>query len=192
MTTLSLRCLWRGYFATLRRDYARNDKLDARATLAIWRLGQTFHRQPGVVPFLLRRLSGVLDAVWIRGYMGAVLPPHVQAGPGLRLPHCARGVVLHHTVRIGAEATIYHQVTIGVRDRRPAAAIIGNNVSIGAGAKILGPLTVGDNCHVGANAVVITDVPSGASAVGVPAVIKMPKADERAESEVVGRAGSLR
>jgi serine O-acetyltransferase len=192
MTRVPLRSLWRNYSATLRRDYARNDKIDARITLAVWRLGQTFHRQPGVVPFLLRRVSRVLDVVWLRGYMGAVLPPHVQAGPGLRLPHCARGVVLHHTTRIGSEVTIYHQVTIGVRDRRPAAATIGNNVSIGAGAKILGPVTVGDGCRVGANAVVITDVPAGASAVGVPAVIKVRTAERRAGGGIAETAGSLR
>jgi serine O-acetyltransferase len=48
---------------------------------------------------------------------------------------------------------------------------IGNRVNIGAGAKILGAVQVGDDADIGANAVVITDVPAGALAVGVPARI---------------------
>ncbi|MGZ3442120.1 MAG: serine O-acetyltransferase, partial [Polyangia bacterium] len=48
---------------------------------------------------------------------------------------------------------------------------IGNDVYIGAGAKILGPVTIGDGAIIGANAVVLSDVPAGATAVGVPARI---------------------
>jgi serine O-acetyltransferase len=46
---------------------------------------------------------------------------------------------------------------------------IGNDVFIGAGAKILGPVTVGDGAIVAANSLVLTNVPPGATAVGVPA-----------------------
>jgi serine O-acetyltransferase len=42
---------------------------------------------------------------------------------------------------------------------------------VGAGAKILGGVTIGDHAKIGANAVVLDDVPSGATAVGVPARI---------------------
>jgi len=49
---------------------------------------------------------------------------------------------------------------------------LGDNVVVGAGAKILGPVWIGDGAQIGANAVVITDVPAGAIAVGVPAKIR--------------------
>ena len=49
--------------------------------------------------------------------------------------------------------------------------MIGGHVDIGAGAKILGPVTIGDHAKIGANAVVVTDVPEGATAVGIPARI---------------------
>jgi len=42
-------------------------------------------------------------------------------------------------------------------------------VIIGAGAKLLGPIKVGDNAKIGANAVVLSDVPTGASMMGIPA-----------------------
>ena len=44
-------------------------------------------------------------------------------------------------------------------------------VVIGAGAKVLGPITLGEGARVGSNAVVVKDVPSGATAVGIPARI---------------------
>ena len=161
---------WQRYKDLIRADFAINPRWDARMTLAIWRMGQVLHRQPGVGPFLLRRLSRLADIVWNRAFIGALLPPHVQVGPGIRLPHCGRGVVLHHTVRLGAGVTLYHQVTIGVRDDR-SAAVVGDDVEIGAGAKILGPVHLGDGCRVGANAVVLEVVPAGATCVGVPAQV---------------------
>jgi serine O-acetyltransferase len=51
-------------------------------------------------------------------------------------------------------------------------------VDIGAGAKILGPVHIGAGATIGANAVVLCDVPAGALAVGVPAVIKLRKVAE--------------
>jgi serine O-acetyltransferase len=49
-------------------------------------------------------------------------------------------------------------------------------VRIGAGAKVLGSINIGDNVRIGANAVVLTDIPEGATAVGVPAriILKRP------------------
>ena len=72
---------------------------------------------------------------------------------------------------------IYHGVTLGGRSlsRVKRHPTVGNRVTIGSGARILGPVTVGDDTQVGANAVVVKDVPAGAVAVGVPAVLRFPK-----------------
>ena len=40
---------------------------------------------------------------------------------------------------------------------------------IGCGAKVLGPFKVGDNARIASNAVVLSEIPSDATAVGVPA-----------------------
>ena len=160
--------------AVLRADYARNPTRDARTTLAIWRVGQALHGRLGAAAFLLRRVHHLADAVWTRGYIGADLPSEARAGGGLRLPHGGRGVVLHPSVRLGAGVTLYHQVTIGVVDDRPAA-VVGDGVYIGSGAKVLGPIELGAECRVGANAVVLIDVPPGTTAVGVPAVVRPPR-----------------
>lgn len=105
------------------------------------------------------------------------VPARLEIGPGLVIPH-PQGTVLGAS-RIGANATIFHQVTLGGRvadfGYDPATRpVIGDDVTLSVGAKILGPVTLGDGCVVGANAVVLKNVPPGALAVGVPATIRMP------------------
>ena len=93
--------------------------------------------------------------------------------------HLGEGVVFVHTIgnvvggdaSVGDRVRIMGNVTIGTA-KDNGYPRIGNDVSIGAGARILGPVTVGDGAVIGANAVVLTDVPAGAIAVGVPATIR--------------------
>ncbi len=66
---------------------------------------------------------------------------------------------------------IFQQVTIGTRNN-DMPPTIGGHVDIGAGAKILGNLKIGNHACIGANAVVVKDIPSGKTAMGIPAVIK--------------------
>lgn len=97
------------------------------------------------------------------------------AEPGLVLPHTV-GTILG-AGHIGANVTIYQQVTLGARTgdfhNDPATRPhVCDGVTIFAGAKILGPIRLGANCVIGANAVVLADVPEGALAAGVPATIR--------------------
>jgi len=82
-------------------------------------------------------------------------------------------IVIHGDAEIGDDCIIRQGVTIGNRylDRPFDAPRLGARVNVGAGAKILGPVSIGDDVRIGANAVVLSDVPSGATAVGVPAVV---------------------
>ena len=152
----------------LRADFAVNTATEPRVTLVIWRLGQTGHVRRDALGFALRRTHGLLNAVWTRSIIGADLPRSVPAGPGLRLPHEARGTILHPASRIGAGVTLYHQVTLGVRGGSQAP-VLEDGAYVGAGAKLIGPITIGAGSSIGANAVVLADVPAGQTWVGVPA-----------------------
>jgi len=99
---------------------------------------------------------------------GADIPLNSQLGGGGLIPH-PNGIVIHPKAKIGVNCLIFQQVTLGSRDG--GAPIIGGHVDIGAGAKIIGNITLGDHVRIGANSVVLTDVPSGCTAVGVPAKI---------------------
>jgi serine O-acetyltransferase len=55
--------------------------------------------------------------------------------------------------------------------------MIGDHVMIGCHTCILGPVSVGDRAKIGAGAVVVSDIPGGATAVGVPAKPLLHPAD---------------
>jgi len=85
---------------------------------------------------------------------------------GLVLIH-STGVVINGKVRGGRNVHIEHQVTIGAD--RGQSPTLGHEIFIGAGAKIVGAVSIGDGVRIGANAVVLDDIPSNATAVGIPA-----------------------
>lgn len=105
---------------------------------------------------------------------GISIPAECEIGRGLRIHHFG-GIILHPSVVIGENCTMYHSVTIGDKGGYGGAATIGNDVIIGAGAKIIGEITIGNKCKIGANTVVSKDVPDNSIVSGVPAVIR--KAD---------------
>jgi serine O-acetyltransferase len=94
------------------------------------------------------------------------------------MPH-PNGIVIHPAAEIGPNCLLFQQVTIGTRGG--GVPRIQGHVDIGAGAKIIGDVTVGRHAKIGANSVVLTDVPAGATAVGVPAriVVGEPSASRR-------------
>jgi serine O-acetyltransferase len=94
----------------------------------------------------------------------------VRIGPGLRIHH-AGPVVVNAGVTIGANCTMEHGVTLGVREPGGPVPALGDDVSLGAFAQVLGGVRVGDGARVGALTLVLDDVPAGATAVGVPARI---------------------
>lgn len=152
----------------LAADLPRNPFPAQRLTLVVLRAGQALHGRPGAGASVLRRLVALARAVWIEGVIGSEIPSMVRIGPGLRLPHAGRGIMIHPSVTIGAGCTLYHQTALGVRDG-DAGPQLGDDIEIGAGAKILGPVRVADGTRVGANAVVVTDTEPGSTYVGMPA-----------------------
>lgn len=94
-------------------------------------------------------------------------------GGGLRIPHL-NGIIISPVAKVGADCTIFHQVTLGVNGRKSLGVgpTLGDRVSIGTGAKIIGPVRIGDDVTIGANAVVTKDIPNGATVVGYNKVIK--------------------
>jgi serine O-acetyltransferase len=105
---------------------------------------------------------------------GIEIGTQCEIGPGLYFPHTI-GTVMGAS-KIGRNAVIYHQVTIGAKEMDLAFApekrpIVGDNVFIGSGAKVLGGITVGNNVVIGANSVVTKSVPNDVVVAGIPAQI---------------------
>ncbi|CED91441.1 serine O-acetyltransferase [Actinomyces succiniciruminis] len=111
----------------------------------------------------------------IRGGMRPVfacdLSCSIRIGKGSVLPRNALGAFIHPAAEIGENCKAGQNVTIGRRKGINVLPRLGDRVTVGCGSLILGPVTVSDDAVIGARAVVIHDVPSGATAVGVPARI---------------------
>ncbi len=112
----------------------------------------------------------------VRNTYGIELPYTIKLGRRVVIEHQS-AIVIHGYSTIGDDCIIRQGVTMGNRylDRPYDAPKLGARVNVGAGAKIFGNVTIGDDVNIGANAVVLIDVPSGQTAVGIPAKILKAK-----------------
>lgn len=134
-----------------------------RRLLKSLRRYQSWRERGGPLAVGMRYLSVVEHRFW-SAVTGADIPLNCQLGGGLLLLH-PNGIVIHPDATVGPNCLLLQQVTLteGVR--------LGGHVDVGAGAKIVRPVSIGNHASIGANAVVLTDVPEGATAVGVPSRI---------------------
>jgi serine O-acetyltransferase len=148
-------------------------RLDARwAVVEAARRYRRYADRTGVLARILRALSRVRLWMW-NWFAGSDVLAGARIGRNVMLPH-PNGVVIHEHAIVGDDCMIMQQVTIGAI-RAGEVPTLGDKVYVGAGAKILGKVTVGNGAAIGANAVVLTDVPEGWVAVGVPAVARSRK-----------------
>ena len=120
-----------------------------------------WHRDRTDLALLLQSLSSDTLQVSIH--------PSASIGTQVFLDH-ATGIIVGAFAVIGDDVTILQNVTIGRKQALPGRSPrIGRGVLLSAGATILGDVSVGDFAKIGAGALVEHDVPSGCTAVGVPA-----------------------
>jgi serine O-acetyltransferase len=144
-------------------SFAKTVSYDGYLVLAMFRAREAARRWH--VPAANRALRLTQMALF-----GIEIGKDVTLGEGVVFVHTL-GTVIGGDACVGDRVVIMGGVTIGTA-KDNGYPRIGHDVTIGAGARILGPITVGDGAVIGANAVVLTDVPPGALAVGVPAVIR--------------------
>lgn len=151
--------------------------LKEQSIWAIWlyRFGRKVDAQkPGVFKKLNTALYWLLFR-WIETTTGISLPKGADIGGGLRIWHFGN-IFVHPQSVIGRQCTLRQGVTIGNRVEGGPVPVIGDRVDFGAYAQVLGGIRIGNDCKIGAMSLVITDVPDGATAVGIPARI-IPAAD---------------
>jgi serine O-acetyltransferase len=147
--------------------------------IAIYRFGNWLY---ATHPFLLIRIP--LKIVYFFGYMFSelvmemCLDPQATIGGGLFIAHIG-GIHINPQAIIGSNCDIAHRVTIGASAMgRQGSPTIGNNVYIGTGAALVGKIKIGNGAKIAANTLVITNVPDGATVMGVPGriIMRAPKA----------------
>lgn len=167
--------------AAMRRDPAAETRVDVALNSpglhAIWSY-RLAHRLWGKGP-AWRPAARLLSTV-SRAVTGVEIHPGARIGRRFFIDH-GMGVVIGATAVVGDDVMLYHGVTLGGRSlqrgvkRHPT---VGDRVTIGAGARVLGDIRIGSDVQIGANSVVVKDVPDGAVATGVPAVVRFPRLPE--------------
>jgi len=126
----------------------------------------------------LLALSRAVDGV-SRVVFAASTPGRARIGENVFFHHSGLGVVINALSVIEDDCEIGVHVVLGGRAPEIGAPHLERGVIVHSGARIIGPVRIGAGAVVGANAVVLDDVPSGALAVGVPAVVKRLDLDRR-------------
>lgn len=159
-------------FENLRRDFERHGRSLRNGgfwTLAVYRFGRwSLAQQSKPVRWATSKVYGGLKMVCELA-TGVLLERTTEVGEDLHIIHTGM-VSIHPEARIGRRVGIMHGVTIGT-NMGPEVPTIGDDVFIGCNASILGGVTVGNGARIAANSLVITDVPPGAVAIGVPAKV---------------------
>lgn len=127
----------------------------------------------------------------LRVLYGISISAECEAGPGLYFGHFG-GVWINPRVRLGRQVSISHGVTIGVAGQNAVQGVpeLGDFVYVGPHATIAGRIRVGNGSVVGANSLVVSDVPDGATAVGVPARVILRGANPAAARAGLDRSPS--
>lgn len=122
------------------------------------------------------KLAGRLLSHISRFLTGIEIHPGAKIGRRFFIDHGA-GVVIGETAEIGNNVLMYQGAVLGgtSHEKTKRHPTIGNRVVIGTGATLLGPITVADNARIGSGSVVVKDVPEGATVVGIPGHIILPK-----------------
>lgn len=154
----------------LKAELRKQKETTAKVVVFIYRLGYfAEYKTHGLLKKVLLIFWYILDSFITKLFFNTIIPRHAQIGEGLMLSH-PFGIIMARNVKIGKNARIRHQVTIGRKDPdNPAVAVIGDNVTIGAGAKLIGPVTIGNNATIGINAVVTKSFQDNSILVGIPA-----------------------
>ncbi len=175
-------------FEQVREDWATYDKDIWRQGLwvmCVYRFGNWRYR---IRPDWLRRPFSLLYKLLRTACQiatGVELPCETRVGRRLLIEHFG-GIIVSGDAVIGDDVVIRQGVTIGLRHPGTRGSpLIGDRVDIGAGAKLLGSIRIGDDAVIGANAVVLCDVPAGALAVGIPAVIKRARKHQKTPLQAV-------
>src|SRR5579863_1802608 len=122
------------------------------------------------------RLLARLLAYANRFLTGIEIHPGARIGRRVVIDH-GMGIVIGETATVGNGCLLYKGVNLGGTNlaRTVRHPQVGNHVVIGANASLLGAIRIGDRARIGSGSVVVKDVPAGATVVGVPARVIVPK-----------------
>lgn len=146
--------------------------------IGCYRLGNWLNVEP---PFFLVRIPlkavSLIANKFCEIFMEMCIDPCATIGTGLYIAHIG-GVHINPQAVLGSNCDIAHRVTIGASAMgRQGAPTIGNDVYIGTGAALVGKIKIGNGVKIAANTLVMSNIPDGATVMGVPGrvIMRAPK-----------------
>jgi serine O-acetyltransferase len=174
-TTLALERAQEDIAAVLENDPAARSGFDVLLVYpglhALW-----LHRIAHQLWDKNRRTSARVLAHFNRFVTGIEIHPGARIGRRVVIDH-GMGIVIGETASVGDGCLLYKGVVLGGTslERKVRHPQLGQNVVVGSNACILGAIHIGDGARVGSGSVVIKEIPRGATVVGVPARVIVPK-----------------
>ncbi len=119
------------------------------------------------------KLFSFVVVKWCVVFMEMDLDPQATIGGGLYIGHIG-GVHINPGAVLGRNCDVAHRVTIGASAMgRKGVPVVGDDVYIGTGATLVGKIKIGNGAKIAANTLVMSNIPAGATVMGVPGRIVM-------------------
>lgn len=143
-------------------------------SIACYRLGHwVYVEKPNILLRLPLKLVSFVFTLFCVVFMEMDIDPQAEIGGGLYIGHIG-GVHINPGAVLGRNCDLAHRVTIGASAMgRKGLPVLGDDVYIGTGATLVGKIKVGKGAKIAANTLVMTNVPEGATVMGVPGRIVM-------------------
>lgn len=147
-------------------------------SIGCYRMGNWLNvRRPFFLVRIPLKVVTYLGSKFCEIVMEMCIDPEATIGEGLYISHIG-GVHINPLAVIGANCDIAHRVTIGVSAMgREGAPVLGDDIYVGTGATLIGKIKIGSGARIAANTLVVSNVPDGATVMGVPGriVMRAPK-----------------
>jgi serine O-acetyltransferase len=143
-------------------------------SIACYRLGHWVNvERPFVLIRIPLKVISYIATKFCVVFMEMDIDPQASIGGGLYIGHIG-GVHINPGAVLGRDCDLAHRVTIGASAMgRQGVPVLGDKVYIGTGAVLIGKIKVGSGAKISANTLVMTNVPEGATVMGVPGRIIM-------------------
>lgn len=127
--------------------------------LLFYRIQHYFYIRKNV--FMLHVAGGIKEFFFFFLRIDAQIFYPAQIGHHIKLPHSAMGVVISPKAIVGNFVTIFHQVTLGINERKPETEqkiVIKDNCVLSVGCKVIS-CVISENCKNAPNTCVYNDLP---------------------------------
>jgi serine O-acetyltransferase len=143
-------------------------------SIACYRLANWLHTdRPTVLIRVPLKVVSFVGNKFCEVFMEMMIDPQATIGGGLYIGHIG-GVHINPEAVLGRNCDLAHRITIGASAMgRKGIPILGDDVYVGTGAALVGKIKIGNGAKIAANSLVMTNVPAGATVMGVPARVVM-------------------